>query len=50
MTALGGCACPRPCPVHDRDSAAGRDLTGIGCDEVSSLTGEVRPPESEDHP
>jgi hypothetical protein len=47
---LGGCSCPGLCGVHDREPAAGRDLSDIGCDEVSSLTGEIRPPESEDHP
>lgn len=54
MTALGGCTCGQPdtwwCGVHDRDPAPGRDLTNTGCDEVSSLTGEIRPPQAEDHP
>ena len=44
--ALGGCTCGDPdtwwCGVHDRATAT-ESLTGTGCDEVRSLTGEVRP-------
>lgn len=43
QTPLGGCTCAQAglCPVHDRDEREA--LTGTGCDEPASLTGEVRP-------
>ncbi|AYB70607.1 hypothetical protein SEA_SERENDIPITOUS_66 [Mycobacterium phage Serendipitous] len=43
---LGGCECPRVCPVHDRPRGEKLERKDDGREPIG-LTGEVRPPEDE---